>query len=243
MDSPRIDGSSVKSRRDVVRRTIVACALVSVIAYGLICSVEWHRRALAQELCADIQQLRVGTTTDTDVQRLSRKYKGTLTSSDSDQPAHYLVSIWSPLLIVGRHYCALPGRKTWAAQAYLQIEHGHLSKAHFALTTYRSDGLALSGSARLTGSQPLAAPEGLSYFVYQAHVTGPATESLNVELSPGATPNEYRKGFDFNFSCTTGFLECKHVCELMPTAWRDLAPPRRIREPNGGAEGIDSDCP
>ena len=232
----------MKSRRGVVRRIIFAGALVFVIAYAIICSVEWRRRELAQELCADVQQLRVGTTTEAEVQRLSRKYNGTFTSSDSDQPAHYLVSIWSPLLIVGQHYYVLPGRRTWGAQAYLPIENGHLSRAYYALSSFRSDGLELSGSARLTGSQPFAAPEGVSYYVHQAHVTGPPTESLIVELSPAATPQEHKKGFDFNFSCLTGFRECKHVCELMPTAWKDLPVDRRIQYSDGPDKMMDSEC-
>jgi hypothetical protein len=127
-------------------------------------------------------------------------------------------------------------------QAYLPIENSHLSRAYFALSSFRSDGLELSGSARLTGSQPLAVPEGVSYYVYQAHVTGPATESLIAELSPAATPKELKKGFDFNFSCTTGFREFKHVCELIPTAWKDLPEDRRIHYSDGPDKVMDSEC-
>jgi hypothetical protein len=232
----------MKSRHVVVRRIIFTGAFIFVAAYAFIFSVEWRRRELAQELCADVQRLHVGATTDAEVQSLSRKYKGTYTNSGSDQPAYYLLSIWSPLFIVGQQHYALPGRRTWGAQAYLPVKDRHLSMAYFWLSSSRSNGLELSGSARLTGSQPFGAPEGVTYHVRQAHLTGPPTESLIVELSPAATPQERRKGFDFNFSCLTGFRECRHVCELMPTAWKDLPKDSRIQHNDGQDKVMDSEC-
>jgi hypothetical protein len=246
MESSQTDTSSLNSRHGLVRRTILACALILFIVYALDYSVEWRRRRLVQELSTDVQRLRVGLTAETEIQSLSQKYKGTYSKAekrgDSEESAHYLVAIWSPLLVVGQNYHTLAGRRAWGAQAYLPVENGHLSRAYFELASFRSDGLELSASARLAGSTPLAAPEGVSYYVYEAHVTGPPTESLNVELGPAATPEEYRKSFDFNLSCLTGFRECRHVCELMPTAWKDLPSERRIQYGDGRDKVMDSEC-
>ena len=243
---PSQPDTSLKDRHDLVRRIILACAFILVIVYALDYSIEWHRRRLIQELSTDVQRLRVSLTTEAEIQALSRKYGGTYTGAgkqgDFDQPAYYLLAVRSPLLIVGGNYHTLPGRRAWVAQAYLPVENGYLGRAYFDLGVFRSDGLELSASLRLTGSKPLAAPEGVSYYVHQAHVTGPPTESLIVELSSVATPEERRKGFDFNLSCMTGFRECRHVCEVMPTAWKDLLPERRLQYSDGSEREIDSEC-
>ena len=246
MESSQPDATSLKDSRGLNRRIILACAFILVIVYALDYSLEWQRCRLIKKLITDVQQLRVRLTSEDEIQALSRKYGGTYTSAgkqgDFDQPAYYLVAVRSPLLIIGEKFRALPGRRAWVAQAYLPVENGHLSRVYFDVGAFRSDGMALSASVRLTGSKPMAAPEGVSYYVYEAHVTGPPTESLNVELSPAATAEERRKGFNFNLSCMTGFRECRHVCEVMPTAWKDFPVERRLQYSDGREKVIDSEC-
>jgi hypothetical protein len=246
MESSRSGTPSLNSGVVAVRRIILACIFVLTIAYALAYSVERSRRRLVQELTIDAQQLRVGVTTEAEIQALAKKYKGTYFNAekhgDSEEPAHYSVAIWSPMLAVGQNYKTLPGRRAWGALAYLPVENGHLSRVYFELGSRCSDGLELSASVRFVGSTPFAAPRGVSYYVYEAHVTGPPTESLNVELSAAATSEEYKKGFDFNLSCLTRLSECRHVCELMPTAWKDLPSERRIKYGDGRNEMMDSEC-
>jgi hypothetical protein len=225
---------------------MLASAFILVIVYALDYAIEWRRCELVQELTVDVKRLRVGVTTEAEIQTLSQKYKGTYSKAakhgDSEEPAHFSVAIWSPMVAVRQSYKTLPGRRVWGALAYLPIESGYLSRAYLAVGSLRSDGLELSASVRLAGSTPSAAPEGVSYYVYEAHVTGPPTESLNVELGPAATNVEYGKSFDFNLSCLTDLRECRHVCELMPTAWKDLPSERRIQYSDGRDKAMDSEC-
>lgn len=246
MESSQPRTSSLWRRRSLIHRIILACVFIPATVYVLDYSLEWHRRRLIQELSADVQRLRVGLSTEAEIQALSRKYGGTYPATEkqvnSDEPAHCLVAVWSPLLISKGQYHTLPGRRAWGAQAYLAVENGHLSMVYFDLGVFRSDGLDLSASVVLPGMKPLAAPEGVSYYVYQAIVTGPPTESLRVELSPSATPEERRKSFDFKLSCFTGFRECRHVCEVMPTAWKDLPPGKHIQYGEGREKVTESEC-
>jgi hypothetical protein len=247
MDSPQPHASSLKHRNSLIYRVIIACAFILITVFALDYSIEWHRRRLIRELIADVQQLRVNITTETEIQELSRKYGGTYYGAakqgDLGESAHYLIAIWSPLLIIRQNYHTLPGRRVWGAQAYLPVENGRLSEVvHFGLGFFRSDRLELTASVQLAGKKPLAAPDGVSFYVFEAHVTGPPTESLNVELSPAATPEERRRGFDFDLSCFTGFRECRHVCEVMPTAWQNLPLERRIQYGDGREKVTDSEC-
>jgi hypothetical protein len=126
--------------------------------------------------------------------------------------------------------------------ASLEVERGHLSNLRLSLFVSRSDGFGLNPSVVLTGATPLAAPDGAPYYVYEAHVTGPPGEALRIELSPAASPEERRKGFDLNFSCLTALRECRHVCETMPTAWKDLPSERHIRYSDGREKLANSEC-
>ncbi|MGH9681778.1 MAG: hypothetical protein ACRD4Y_17665, partial [Candidatus Acidiferrales bacterium] len=157
-------------------------------------------------------------------------------------PPYYLVSVQSPSLTFGESIHVLPGRRRWGVSAYLPIEDGYLSSVTFDLGVFRADGLMLNPEVVLTGKERLLAPDGVSYFVHQPVVSGPPTEMIKVELRPNASADERKKAFDFNFSCLTRFRECRHVCELLPNAWKDLHPESRIHYGDGREKVIDSEC-
>jgi hypothetical protein len=61
---------------------------------------------------------------------------------------------------------------------------------------------------------------------------------LKVFLSPEATTAEKDKAFRINFSCLTAVRECRHPCDLLPEAWRDL----RVLHPGERVDSMDADC-
>jgi hypothetical protein len=117
-----------------------------------------------------------------------------------------------------------------------------MTNLHLSLQVLRSDGFGLHSTVRVTGSEPLMAPNGVSYYVYEAHITGPAGEALGVELGPAATMEERKKGFGFNFSCLTALRGCRHVCDTLPSAWRDLTPSGRLRYEDGSPVNDYKEC-
>jgi hypothetical protein len=246
MESPSQGVSNWSYRRKSIGRIAAVCMVLVAVLYACLLALEWNRRQIVHKLSTDVERLRVSQTTEAEIQRLAQKYGGEYSGpkngADSSQPANYVVSVWNPGFYIGGVKRAFPGRRLWGAVAYLPVENGMLSEVHFGIGVHRADELALDASVVMTGRKPLAAPEGLSYFVHQAHVTGPPTESLIVELSSAATPEERRKGFDFNLACLTGFRECKHVCEVMPTAWKDLPLERRIQYGDGQEKVTDPEC-
>jgi hypothetical protein len=246
MESPIQAVSNWSYLRKLIGRIAVACMVLVAVLYAFVFALERNRRQIVHKLSIDVQRLRVSQTTESEIRRLAQKYGGEYAGpkngANSYQPANYVVSVWNPGFYIGDLKRAFPGRRLWGAVAYLPVENGLLTGVHFGIGVQRADGLALDASVVMTGSKPFAAPEGLSYFVHQAHVTGPPTESLSVELSPAATPEERGKGFDFNLSCLTGFRECRHVCEVMPTAWKDLPLERRIQYGDGREQMTDSEC-
>jgi hypothetical protein len=231
----------------LLSRTVFAVVLLVSAVYACALVIEWHRQRTVQELIKDVQGLRVDTTTEAEIHQLAQKYHGEYSGpghrTDSYEPANYVISVWSPGITIGVQKHALPGRRLWGAIAYLPVEKGVLSEVHFGAGVHRADGVALGSDVIMTGEKPRVAPEGVSYFVFQAHVTGPPTESLQVELTPASTPSERKKAFDINLSCFTALRECRHVCEVMPQAWNDLPSGRRIRNSNGGVTDNDSACP
>jgi hypothetical protein len=247
MKLAHIGKASVKSRHRLPQRIILVCGFILVVVYVLFGTVEWRRRQYVRELISDVQGLQVNQISENEVGKLAQKYHGEyfgpVQGRDSHAPANYLIGFWSPGITFGDRKHALPGRRLWGATAYLPLENGVLSSVHFGIGVYRADGVTLSSKVVMTGIRALAAPEGVSYFIYQSHVTGPPTESLSVELSPAATPAERKKAFTFNLSCLSSLQECKHVCELMPRAWNDFPSERRRFNDNGGITRDDSRCP
>jgi hypothetical protein len=244
--------SSIPSSNQKISRRLIGSVFGMVFLIGIVCAyghaLDWHRRQRSLDLIRDVEQLRVGQTSEAEIQRLSVKYGGHSVAQrlenpdNSFQPPYYLVSVQSPSVKLAESVHALPGQRLWGVSAYLPVENGYLSSITFDLGLFRADGLILNPEVVLSGNERLLAPDEVSYFVYQPVVSGPPTEMIKVELRPNATADERKKAFDFNFSCLTQFRECRHVCELMPNAWKDLPPERRTHYGDGREKVTDSEC-
>ena len=221
---------------------VVLVGLLYVVGFSL----EWQRTQISRSLIGEQQGLEVGKTTEAQIRKLSDRYNGKFSAEhiqdEVPQASNYRVSVMSPYLMIADSARILPGLRRWGFFVSLEVEHGYLSRLHLSQGVSRSDGFQLHSTVRLTGNNPLAAPDGLPYYVSEAHITGPRGEALVVELGPTATMEERKKGFGFNFSCLTGLRECRHVCDSMPNAWRDLTPRRRLMYEDGSPVNDYKEC-
>ncbi len=55
---------------------------------------------------------------------------------------------------------------------------------------------------------------------------------------PPFTSAEKDKAFRINFSCLTALRECRHPCDVLPEAWREL----RVLHPGERGDSMDADC-
>jgi hypothetical protein len=132
----------------------------------------------------------------------------------------------------------LPRRRLWIAGVELVIRDRRLIRTYVRFMVIRSDGYVLMSGVDVAQRGPSYSAEWASYEVFEPHVTGNPNEGLKVLLSPEATTAERDKAFRINFSCLTALRECRHPCDVLPEAWRDL----RVRHPGERGDSIDADC-
>jgi hypothetical protein len=231
---------------DRLWQVTIGIVLLVCVVYVSVYGIEWRRRIEIQHLLADAQALRVGVTTADEVRELSQKYGGKFllpVSGATDAQASICnIFLSNPQLEIAREARVLPGRRLWDAVLVLAVRDGLLRRADLRFIIRRSDGFLLFAHTGLLEKGPPTPPEETSYLVTEPRLTGPAGEPLDVELRLGATAEERKKAFDFNLSCLTGLRECRHVCEVMPSAWRDLPLERRIHYDDGREKRVDEEC-
>jgi hypothetical protein len=204
---------------------VAASALIG-LSYLVGYTLEWHRASVARSLLGELKRLEVGKTTEAQIRKLSERYAGKHSPANiqnqTGQPESYEISVRGPYIMIANSARTLPGLRLWGFVVSLGVERGYLSDLYLSLGVFRSDGLGLESTVRLTKGIDLWGAPQAPYYVSEAHITGPPGEALVVWLGPTATAEEREGGFGFNFSCLTEFRECRHVCQTMPSAWRDL---------------------
>jgi hypothetical protein len=227
-------GSLDRKLRLIKRVLVLSFVFAWSVYFGELCFMR-YRCAKAARLIDSVQRLKIGVTPAEEVRQLSERYGGEFYAADNSSvfgpnPPRYDLSVWSPYLLIRDTAFSMPGPglRIWGVSATLYIKNGKLAEVYLSLMVRRSDELDLSSSVAVR-NKLLAGPEGVSYYVVEPHVTGPPTEALHAELSPGASPEEQRKAFEFNPNCLVAFRECRHVCEISPSNWKALEERRRSR--------------
>ena len=215
----------VKRLKSVALVAVAVCGLIGLF-YLAVYTLEWHRASVARSLLGELKRLEVDKTAEAQIRKLSDQYAGKYSPQNTQnpigEPASYQVLVESPFIGIADSAQTLPGRRSWGFVVDLKVNQGYLSEIYASMVVFRSDGFGSSSSVNLTGRTNLIGEPEEPYYVSEGNITGPPGEDLEVQLSPSATAQEREKGFDFNFSCLTAFRECRHVCETMPNAWRDL---------------------
>lgn len=240
--------TSFGRKRMVLRGPVAKLILCFCALYLGTWSYSRYKVHEAERLIEDVKQLKVGVTSKDELRRFSINHDGDFYSTAHREPmaadeveASGWISVLSARLPFRGKVYSLPvfGQRQWATQVILDERDGHLVKSFFGITIMRSDGVQLEGFTTLTIGPFI---DGYPYHVSDAHVTGPPAEFLGVQIGPDASKDEKLRGLTFNFDCLTGLHPCRHVCELMPSAWRDLPLNQRIHYPDGHEIAIDSEC-
>jgi hypothetical protein len=220
----------------VIRSAGGLLVLVGLLYIGYY-ALEWRRANIASAFVEQVRHLEAGKTTESQIKGLAAQYGGQLVEAHQEdgilQPTRYDFGIVVPYALVAGSARTLPGRRFWGLLASLEVEDGYLSNLYLSLTVLRSDDFELLSTVRLTSTRRLISPDGAPYYVHEAHITGLRGEALGVKLSPAASTEERRKGFDFNLSCLTALRECRHVCDTFPSVWKDLTPRDRLTYEDG----------
>lgn len=232
--------------RRIIARAIIGILIVVTSLYVFVYAVCRHRMQRAKTLVEQLQGLEAGRTPASQIKMLADQYGGKYSPQHEEnqvqQPAVYDFALYSPYLVVADEARTLPGLRIWGLIASIEVQDDHFSNLYLSLSIFRSDQVTLHSTVRLTSKQSTLAPHGEPYYVYEAHITGPPGEALGVVVSPAASVEDRRKAFDLNFSCLTSLRECRHVCQTLPSAWRDLAPSARLRYEDGTPVYDDSEC-
>jgi hypothetical protein len=205
-----------------------------------------HRREEFKQLISDMQQIKSGMNSDEELRTLSHKYGGTFYTASGHEESRrtdgrYELRLSGPFIVSRNHFFHVPGQRPWTVLATFDVNDGKLDEALLMAAVMRSDGVILQGFTGINFKNLFGHPEP-SYAVLEPHITGPPTEAVDVHLRPGATPEQIRRAFDFNFQCLTGLRGCQHVCEFMPSAWGDLPLEKRLHHADGHENLIDSEC-
>ena len=240
--------SSFGGKRKTSRRLVTSLFLGICAVYLTAWSYSRYKVHKAERLIEDVQLLKVGVTSEEELRRFSVNHGGDFHTTDHREPlavdeaeASVWISVQSAGLPFRGKVYSLPvfGQRQWAAQVILDERDGHLVKSFFGIAIMRSDGVQLEGFTTITTGPFI---DGYPYHVSEAHVTGPPAEFLGVQIGPDASNDEKHRGLSFNFGCLTRLKECRHVCEVMPGAWKDLPLDRRIHYPDGHELVVDAEC-
>jgi hypothetical protein len=240
--------TSAGGKRKALRKPVAILVFCICALYLGTWSYSRYKIYRVERLIQDVQQLKVGVTSDDELRRFSVNHGGDfyltahrkLPAADEVEASVWISVLSASLRFRDRVY-SLPvfGQREWAAQVILDERDGHLVKSFFGIAITRSDGVQLEGFATL-GIGPFI--DGHPYHVSDAYVTGPPAEFLGVQIGPDASKDEKQRGLNFNFGCLARLNECRHVCEVMPSAWNDLPNYRRVHYPDGRELVIDAEC-
>jgi hypothetical protein len=225
----------------VLVRIAVGMFVLACLTYVCEYATEWHRRARLEAVVQAIKTLQIGVTSDEEVRALSERFGGRFSPEGTftePRTSTYSVGFSSPYIKGADGYHTLPGRRLWIADVELVIRDRRLVRTLVRFMVMRSDGYVLMSGVDVAQRGPSYPPEWASYEVFEPHVTGNPNEGLKVLLGPEATATEKDKAFRINFSCLTAVRECRHPCDVLPEAWRDL----RARHPGERGDSMDADC-
>jgi hypothetical protein len=224
------------------------CGLIILSFSVFLCAFTYarYKQEEVRQLIIDMQKIKIGMASEDELRTLFQKYGGTFyTASGHEEPkrtdGRYELRISGPFIIIRNHFFHVPWQRPSGVLAGLDVNNGYLDRAWLEAGVLRSDGVYLQGDTWINFKNVFGSVEP-SYAVLEPHVTGPPTEAVDVHLRPDATTEEIRRAFDFNLRCLTGLRECQHVCEFMPSAWKDLPLENRLRYPDGREIAIDSEC-
>lgn len=205
----------------------------------------------AKDLLRDVRGVKLGITTDEEVQRIVRRYGGNVGSRFGTERCESFAPRWKPYAVdveskvlhsLGQRDLFLGrfGATTWRVSASFGIDdQGRLSCVDYQVRSapIRSDSVRVSAIY----SRPYSASDTTAYDVGFRDVH--YVRNLSAAATTNASAERQERIFDFDLDCLARIGGCSAVCEIMPSAWIDYQ--QKARE-NGWAvptdEASDSRC-
>ncbi len=215
---------------------------LTVVLGGLL-TIDAYHRAKAQQLVRDIQALRIGESSISDVQELKEKYQSTLlafANPECKPPMCEEASfdVQSPLARGIDNYPVWVGRlgiHVWIVGGSVRLEEGKVSATSVLVFTRRPDScwLVAGASLRRDISQKSEVDPDADYsdehverHAYNItgglfHIDPEHGDILTAGLTPQASAAAREHAFDINWKCVGTLHGCRELCELYPGVWAD----------------------
>jgi len=199
----------------------------------------------AESLLQDVRNLRVGASTEDDVQMIVKRYghethqRFDFSGCEGTVELHDIRLANTPANWFGLRYpfVRLGGVRFWQVDAFLATARDRVCHVGFRfqpLPRHGNEWLDVSATWP-SGSRPAQENYGMSFL--RIH----DGRQLRVYVWNGASEEERRRAFEFNLSCITTWSGCNAVCEVMPLAWHDYE--KKARAENKPIPADETDNP
>ena len=184
--------------------------MVTLLCYSLFI------KAQAESLLKDLTRLTVGSSTESEVEQLTRRHSRYLVSRDSSDGGYTNI-----FRIQNRWLSALRLEPIAIFGASVSVRSDHVS--HISAWLMRSMDIypTFQASAGMV-EEYVEYPKYLSHYGHYGFPTPIGKPYLAVLLDSHASPAQRRQAFNFSFRCLTKpGGGCDLPCDYLPAAWRD----------------------
>jgi hypothetical protein len=204
-------------------RVVAAMTLLGVLALSVVFVLNLRAERQAVSLLQAVRTLRIGHSTEADVQRLVRRYGGEAGGDysglcPSPERTHTILIGSDKLNSLGERAAWLRpfGNRVWWVAVGVVMSHGTVcwiswnvradSSHNYTVLSLQTD--SVQG---YPADKPYDVSAGtVSYF-----------RRIRVQLSTDAPPESFNHAFDYDLSCLARLGGCRTTCEVMPSAWVD----------------------
>jgi hypothetical protein len=196
-------------------------AAVATIALGagtiILTSYALVIKAQAEALLKDITSLKVGASTELDVQQFARLHKRYVSDHYNNQHTDTIV-----FAIQNKWLSTLRLEPDASFRASITVEDGHVSRISAALLRSMDIYPTFQASAGIVEENALHPMDSRGSFSHYYFPTPVGKPYLRVALDSQATTVQKQRAFDFSFRC---FIKpgwgCDLPCDYLPSAWQD----------------------
>lgn len=198
-------------------KVAAAIALVAVVAFVFLAGYAYTIRAQAESLLKDLVALKVGSSTESDVQKLIKKHGRYLESqsySEGIETTTFTVkNSWLSALRIEPP--AIFGAAVQLRDGRVDHINAWLSRSMDIFPTFQASAGMVDEYSEYTEH----VSKGIGHYGFPTPVGKPY---LRVRLDSHATPSQRQHAWDFSFRCLVKpGGECDLPCDYLPSAWRD----------------------
>lgn len=203
--------SRIPKRLAAIAAIALGAATIILTSYALVI------KARAEALLRDITSLKVGTSTEADLQQIVERQRRSVFAQYRDE--HTSSTVFK---IQNRWLSTLRLEPVAWFDASVAVEDGHVS--HIRAALFRSMDIfpTFGASAGMVTENAGQAEDGSTSSPHYYFPTPVGKPYLRVQLDSQASTAQRQRAFDFSFECLTkpGW-GCDLPCDYLPSAWQD----------------------